>query len=44
VRRRPEEAAARARAGREWVERGFQRDRQARRMAAFLERVAGPRP
>ena len=44
VRRRPEEAAARARAGREWVEQGFQRDRQARRMVAFLERVAGGPP
>lgn len=44
VRRRPEEAATRARAGREWVERGFQRDHQARRMAAFLESAArGPR-
>ena len=41
VRRRPEEAAERARAGREWVERDFQRDSQAHRMAAFLERVAG---
>ena len=44
VRENPEEAAARARAGREWVERDFQRDVQARRMSSFLERVvAGPR-
>jgi glycosyltransferase involved in cell wall biosynthesis len=41
VRRLPAEAAGRARAGREWVEQGFQRDRQARRMADFLERVCG---
>ena len=40
VRRHPEEAAGRARAGREWVEQGFQRDHQARRMLAFLERMA----
>ena len=40
VRRHPEEAAGRARAGREWVEQGFQRDHQARRMLAFLERIA----
>jgi glycosyltransferase involved in cell wall biosynthesis len=35
----PEEAAARARNGREWVHGQFVRDVQARRMAAFLERV-----
>ena len=39
VRAQPPEAAARARAGREWVEANFQRDVLARRMAAFLERV-----
>jgi glycosyltransferase involved in cell wall biosynthesis len=35
----PEEAAARARNGREWVQGQFVREVQARRMAAFLERV-----
>lgn len=40
VRGRPEEVAARARAGREWVEASFQRDALARRMAAFLEQTA----
>lgn len=40
VRESPEEAATRARAGREWVEQGFQRDGLARRMAAFLARIA----
>jgi len=40
VRAGPEEAAARARAGREWVESRFQRDELARQMAGFLERVA----
>ncbi len=35
----PEDAATRARAGRAWVTADFQRDRLARRMAAFLERV-----
>jgi glycosyltransferase involved in cell wall biosynthesis len=35
----PEEAAARAAAGRHWVEHGFIRDDLARRMARFLERV-----
>jgi glycosyltransferase involved in cell wall biosynthesis len=39
VRAHPHEAAARARAGREWVEASFQRDVLARSMAAFLERV-----
>jgi glycosyltransferase involved in cell wall biosynthesis len=41
VRANPPEAAARARAGREWVERDYLRDVLARRMAAFLERMAG---
>jgi glycosyltransferase involved in cell wall biosynthesis len=41
VRANPAEAAARARAGREWVEKGFQRDALARSMASFLERIAG---
>lgn len=44
VRAHPEEAAARARAGREWVDQGFQRDVLARKMAAFLERIAGGAP
>jgi len=35
-----EDAATRARAGREWVERDYLRDVLARRMAAFLERTA----
>jgi colanic acid biosynthesis glycosyl transferase WcaI len=35
----PEQAASRARAGREWVDAGFQRDDLARKMSAFLERV-----
>lgn len=39
VRQHPEEAAARARAGREWVEQRFQRDQLARSMAAFLDRT-----
>ncbi len=39
----PEDASTRARAGRAWVDAEFQRDRLARRMAAFLERVAGCR-
>jgi colanic acid biosynthesis glycosyl transferase WcaI len=43
VRAHPEETQARARAGREWVERDFQRDVLARRMAAFLERTVGAR-
>ncbi len=41
VRADPAETAARARAGREWVEKSFQRDALARSMASFLERVAG---
>jgi glycosyltransferase involved in cell wall biosynthesis len=36
----PEEAAARARNGREWVHGQFVREAQARRMAAFLERMS----
>ena len=36
---RPEEAAERARSGRQWVEEGFIRDDLARRMETFLERV-----
>jgi glycosyltransferase involved in cell wall biosynthesis len=36
----PEEAAARARNGREWVHGLFVRDVQARRMSAFLEQVS----
>jgi glycosyltransferase involved in cell wall biosynthesis len=35
----PEAAARRARAGRNWVEKGFNRNVLARRMARFLERV-----
>ena len=35
----PEEAAARAAAGRRWVEQGFIRDDLARQMARFLERI-----
>lgn len=35
----PAEAAARAAAGRKWVENGFLRDDLARKMEAFLERV-----
>jgi glycosyltransferase involved in cell wall biosynthesis len=42
VRAHPDEAADRARCGREWVERDFQRDVLARRMADFLQRVARP--
>lgn len=41
VRSHPDEAAARARAGRAWVEENFVRDDLARHMASFLERVAG---
>jgi glycosyltransferase involved in cell wall biosynthesis len=41
VRERSSEARARARSGREWVELNFDRDALARRMADFLERVAG---
>ncbi len=41
VRDHPDESAARARAGREWVEANFRRDDLAREMLAFLERVAG---
>jgi glycosyltransferase involved in cell wall biosynthesis len=44
VRSHPDEAAAHARAGREWVEAGFQRDSQARKMARFLGRIASSRP
>jgi len=40
VRSNPTEAATRARAGREWVERDYLRDGLARRMAAFLESTA----
>jgi glycosyltransferase involved in cell wall biosynthesis len=40
IRAHPGEAATRALAGREWVAAQFQRDVLARRMAAFLERVA----
>jgi glycosyltransferase involved in cell wall biosynthesis len=40
IRSHPQEAAARARAGREWVESHFRRDELARRMAAFLARIA----
>lgn len=39
VRDHPSEAAARARAGREWVEREYLRDKLARRMADFLEQT-----
>ena len=39
IRGEPAEAAARARAGRAWVDAEFQRDELARRMATFLERV-----
>ena len=39
IRREPDEAAARARAGRMWVEADFQRDPLARRMAEFLSSV-----
>jgi colanic acid biosynthesis glycosyl transferase WcaI len=35
----PEEAMARAAAGRRWVEEGYIRDELARKMAAFLERI-----
>lgn len=35
----PEQAATRARAGHEWVNKGFVRDDLARRMASFLESV-----
>jgi glycosyltransferase involved in cell wall biosynthesis len=44
VRSHPAEASKRARAGREWVEQGFQRDTQARRMMEFLARVIGGTP
>lgn len=37
----PAETAARALAGREWVEKDFRRDELARSMASFLARVAG---
>jgi glycosyltransferase involved in cell wall biosynthesis len=37
----PVETAARARSGREWVEKDFRRDELARSMASFLERIAG---
>jgi glycosyltransferase involved in cell wall biosynthesis len=37
----PESAAGRALAGRNWVERDFNRDVLARRMARFLERTLG---
>jgi glycosyltransferase involved in cell wall biosynthesis len=43
VRADPVDAASRARAGREWVERDYLRDRLARRMVAFLESVAAGR-
>ena len=43
AREHPAEASARARAGRDWVEREFQRDDLARRMAEFLERVGRTR-
>jgi len=43
LRDRPEEAQARARAGREWVEANFDRDTLARGMAAFLAHAAGVR-
>ncbi len=39
IRAQPDEARARARRGREWVERDFRRDALAGRMAAFLARV-----
>lgn len=39
IRENPEEAASRARAGREWVDASFQRDSLARRMAGFLDRI-----
>jgi glycosyltransferase involved in cell wall biosynthesis len=38
----PEDAAARAHNGRVWVQTSFVRDAQARRMAAFLQRVVAP--
>ncbi len=44
VRTHPAEAAARARAGREWVEREFRRDDLARAMARFLERTVEAAP
>jgi len=44
VRARPEEAQARARTGREWVEANFDRDTLARLMADFLARIARVRP
>ncbi|MEB2345964.1 MAG: glycosyltransferase family 4 protein [Deltaproteobacteria bacterium] len=44
IRTHPEEAALRARAGREWVDQGFQRDALASRMAEFLERITGSAP
>jgi colanic acid biosynthesis glycosyl transferase WcaI len=40
-RKAPEETAAMARRGREWVEAGFVRDALARRMLSFIERVVG---
>lgn len=43
ARANPADAAARARAGREWVERDYLRDALARRMAAFLEHLAAGR-
>lgn len=43
VQRNPEEARARALAGRLWVEEGFSRDDLARRMARFLERTVAQR-
>lgn len=41
VRERPEEAEARARAGREWVEKHFRRETLARKMEGFLEARVG---
>jgi glycosyltransferase involved in cell wall biosynthesis len=41
ARAEPEEMATRARAGREWVEREYQRDDLARRMAQWLALIAG---
>lgn len=43
VRTNPGEAEVRANAGREWVERNFDRSALARQMLGFLERVAPPR-
>jgi glycosyltransferase involved in cell wall biosynthesis len=42
LKRSPEAALERARAGRKWVEAGFVRNDLARRMLAFLERVTRP--